>query len=196
MNILIDELPESVEIDGIEYKINSDFRISIMFELLMQDNTINDNEKIDVALNLYYPEIPHDPVQALEKILWFYRCGKEDSASYTQKENTGAFIQQQAIYSFEFDAEYIYAAFLDQYGIDLQDIEHLHWWKFKALFKGLREDNLIVKIMGYRAIKIDDSMNDSEKKFYRRMKKIYALPDNRTQEEKERDFTNAIASFF
>ena len=195
MNILIDEVPEYVEIDGVEYKINTDFRIGIMFELLIQDNTFTDMEKVEIALNLYYPEIPHDPIQALEKILWFYRCGKEYDTE-SPHEGTGGTTQQQAIYSFEHDAEYIYAAFLDQYGIDLQDIEHLHWWKFRALFKGLKEDNLIVKIMGYRAIKIDDSMTDSEKKFYRRMKKIYALPDNRTQEEKERDFTNAIASLF
>ena len=195
MNILIDEVPEYVEIDGVEYKINTDFRIGIMFELLIQDNTFADMEKVEIALNLYYPEIPHDPIQALEKILWFYRCGKEYDAESPQ-EGTEGTTQQQAIYSFEHDAEYIYAAFLDQYGIDLQDIEHLHWWKFRALFKGLKEDNLIVKIMGYRAIKIDDSMTDSEKKFYRRMKKIYALPDNRTQEEKERDFINAIASLF
>ena len=71
MNILIDVLPEYVEIDGIEYKINTDFRIGIMFELLIQDNTLTDMEKVEIALNLYYPEIPHDPIQALEKILWF-----------------------------------------------------------------------------------------------------------------------------
>lgn len=194
MNILIDLLPEHVEIDGIEYKINTDFRISIMFELLMQDNSITDMEKIDIALNLYYPEIPHDLIQALEKILWFYKCGDGNISTNPKNEQVEISTQQQAIYSFEYDAEYIYAAFLDQYGIDLQDIPHLHWWKFKALFKGLKEDNLIVKIMGYRAIQIDDSMTDAEKKFYRKMKRIYALPDNRSQEEKERDFTVAISS--
>lgn len=195
MNILIDELPESVEIDDIKYKINTDFRIGILFTLLIQDNTVTDIEKIEIALNLYYPEIPHDPLKAIEKILWFYRCGQE-SPSSNQQVQTETSAHQQEIYSFEHDAEYIYAAFLDQYGIDLQDIEHLHWWKFRALFKGLKEDNLIVKIMGYRAIQIDDSMTDAEKKFYRKMKRIYALPDNRTQEEKERDFINAIASLF
>ncbi|WP_242840658.1 Gp15 family bacteriophage protein [Clostridium hydrogeniformans] len=35
---------------------------------------------------------------------------------------------------------------LDQYGADLQNVEYLHWWKFKAL----KEDNEIFKIMGYR----------------------------------------------
>ena len=37
MNLLIDLVPNTVNIDGEEYKINSDFRYSILFELLMQD---------------------------------------------------------------------------------------------------------------------------------------------------------------
>ena len=194
MNILIDLLPEHVEIDGKKYPINTDFRISILFELLMQDRSILDKEKVYMALDLYYPKIPHDLVQAVDKMLWFYRCGKDDEDDSVRNGSPAGSGRASMIYSFEHDAEYIYSAFLDQYGIDLQDIEHLHWWKFRALFKGLKDDNLICKIMGYRAIEITDDMSESEKKYYRKMKQIYALPDNRTQEEKERDFTNAIAS--
>lgn len=194
MNILIDVVPETVEVGGIEYDINTDFRISIMFELMMQDSTLSDNEKLHLALNLYYPQIPPDPMAAVERILWFYSCGRTVGTTSTAQgvEHTGSGAER--IYSFEHDAEYIYAAFLDQYGIDLQDIEHLHWWKFRAMFKGLKEDNLISKIMGYRSIKINDNMTDAEKKHYREMKRIYALPDSRTEEEKQMDFDNAIAS--
>lgn len=190
MNILIDLVPDTVTIDDIEYDINTDFRISIMFELMMQDNSLTDYEKLEIALGLYYPKIPHDPIQAIDSILWFYSCGKIDDTQTTSNVGCGT----SKIYSFEHDAEYIYAAFLDQYGIDLQDIEYLHWWKFRAMFKGLKEDNLISKIMGYRAIKITDDMTEAEKKHYREMKRIYALPDNRTEEEKQIDFDNAIAS--
>ena len=48
--------------------------------------------------------------------------------------------------------------------------------------------------MRYRAIKITDDMSDTEKKYYREMKELYALPDNRTQEEKEDDFSDSIAN--
>ena len=54
MNLLIDLLPTTVDIEGIEYEINSDFRTSILFELLMQDVEIEDEEKIIQALQLYY----------------------------------------------------------------------------------------------------------------------------------------------
>ena len=33
-----------------------------------------------------------------------------------------------------------------------QDIKYLHWWKFKAMFKSLKEDTEIVKIMRYRSM--------------------------------------------
>ena len=52
MNLLVDLLPTTVDIEGIEYEINSDFRTSILFELLMQDVEIEDEEKIIQALQL------------------------------------------------------------------------------------------------------------------------------------------------
>ncbi|NBI08059.1 bacteriophage Gp15 family protein [Senegalia massiliensis] len=198
MNILIDLVPDTVEIDGIDYKINTCFRISMMFELLMQDNSIPEDEKLKMALNLYYEEVPDNLNKAVEKILWFYKCGKEDDISNSNNTENANNNSKKAdnIYSFGHDDEYIYSAFLDQYGIDLQDIEHLHWWKFKAMFKSLKDDNLISKIMGYRSITISSDMSDNDKKYYRKMKEIYALPDNRTQEEKENDFDNVLSSIF
>ena len=60
MNLLIDLVPKTITIDNKEYEINSDFRTSILFELLMQDKSIKDNDKIYLALELYYPNIPDD----------------------------------------------------------------------------------------------------------------------------------------
>lgn len=192
MNLLIDEVPVTIEIDSKEYEINTNFRESILFELLMQDHKVPDKEKMVNALGLYFPIIPDNIKQAVEVILWFYKCGRENQ----DKNSEDAKVSNKAemIYSFDHDDEYIYSAFLDQYNIDLQDIDSLHWWKFRALFKGLKEDNQISKIMRYRAIKITDDMSDTEKKYYREMKELYALPDNRTQEEKEDDFSDSIAN--
>ena len=46
MNILIDLLPSSVKIDGTEYEINSDFRTSVLFSLLMEDDNLSEEEKV------------------------------------------------------------------------------------------------------------------------------------------------------
>lgn len=56
-NLLIDELPQTVRICGTERKINSDFRTAILFEILMDDNSVEDNNKGIQALKLFFPEL-------------------------------------------------------------------------------------------------------------------------------------------
>ncbi|HDF4156571.1 TPA: bacteriophage Gp15 family protein [Clostridioides difficile] len=191
MNMLVDILPENVEIDGKEYKINTDFRISILFEMLIQDNSISDEEKGENALLLYYPVIPTNTTMAIEKIIWFYSCGKKEN-NVDDGYQGGAGSSKSQIYSYDYDDEYIYSAFLGQYGIDLQDIEKLHWWKFKALFKSLKEDTEIVKIMGYRAMDVSGDMSKAQKDFYRKMKKIHAIPLPQNEVEKINEIEKAL----
>ena len=60
MNILIDYLPTSFVINNKTYEFNCGFRESIIFTLMMQDDSLTDEEKILGALKLYYPIIPKD----------------------------------------------------------------------------------------------------------------------------------------
>lgn len=191
MNILVDELDSIVKEKIGNIKINTDFRISILFELLMQDNTVSKKEKILQSLQLYYPDLDKikDFDKAIQDMLWFYRCGKELADS---KENNNVERNKQ-IYSYEFDDDKIYSAFMEQYNIDLQDIDYLHWWKFKALFNALSEKTQFVKIMGYRAMNVNEIKDKKMKKQYRKLQKMYALPDMRTEEEKEYDFGEAFS---
>ena len=190
MNILVDLVPTTVNIDNKEYEINSDFRTSILFELLMQDGTIEEDDKILMALQLYYPDIPENIKKAIEQMLWFYRCGKDVSSSKGNGKSKGV----TQIYSFEYDDDYIYAAFLDQYNIDLQDIEYLHWWKFKAMFKALKDDNMIVKIMGYRSMDLSKVKDKEQKAYYKRMQKLYEIPISKDEQNKLDDITIALLS--
>lgn len=188
MNILVDLLPIAVEIDNKNYEINSDFRTSILFELLMQDSSIGEEDKIITALELYYPVIPENINEAIEQMLWFYRCGKE----ITSSKGNGKGKRVTQIYSFEHDDDYIYAAFMDQYNIDLQDIEYLHWWKFKAMFKSIKEDNEIVKIMGYRSMDLSKIKSKEEKAYYKKMQELYKLPMPKDEQEKLDDINNIL----
>ena len=192
MNILIDKLPCSVIVDNIDTEIVSDFRTSILFEQLMKDNSVNDDVKIELALNLYFPkQYIINTVDAVNKIIWFYSGGKEIKESSVKSNSSNI-----NIYDFEQDADYIYAAFMEQYKIDLADIDYLHWWKFKSLFYGLNKDIQLSKIMFYRSIELTDDMTKSERKFYRDMKRLYALEDMRSEEEKEQDFNDCLAGMF
>ena len=148
----------------------------------MQDVEIEDEEKTIQALQLYYKKCPKNIDEAINKMLWFYSCGKENTLKADSKTGSSS----EKIYDFDYDDEYIYSAFLDQYGIDLNEIEYLHWWKFKAMFKALKEDNEIVKIMGYRSIDLSKVEDKKQKEFYKKMKKIYEIPIAISKDEKEK----------
>lgn len=188
MNLIIDLVPTSVDINGKKYEINSDFRTSILFELLMQDKSIKVKDKFHIALELYYPIVPRDFTLAIEQMLWFYRCGKDIIKSGGNGKGKSA----TQIYSFEYDDDYIYAAFMDQYGIDLQDIDNLHWWKFKSMFKSLKEDNMIVKIMEYRSMDLSKINDKEQKAYYKKMKELYKIPMTQDEQEKLDEITNAL----
>lgn len=194
MNILIDKLPCSVIVDNIDTEIVSDFRTSILFEQLMKDNSVNDDAKIELALNLYFPkQYIINTVDAVNKIIWFYSGGKDIKENGGKSNSSNKHLN---IYDFEQDADYIYSAFMEQYRIDLADIDYLHWWKFKSLFYGLNKDIQLSKIMFYRSIELTDDMTKGERKFYRDMKRLYALEDMRSEEEKEQDFNDCLAGMF
>ncbi len=195
MNMLIDELDYILleRIGNIEFDTN--FRTSILFELLMQDPKVPKQTKVNQAIKLYYPNLSQiqDRQKAVEDIVWFYKCGKiEENKELANSEKKQPKKDKKQIYSYEFDDMYIYSAFLNQYQIDLQDIEYLHWWKFRALFEGLKKDNKIVEIMGYRAMNLSKIKDKKEQAEYRKLKKIYALPDMRSEQEKEKDFADAL----
>ena len=184
MNLLLDKLP--TEYEGL--KIDTNFRSFILYELLMQDRNVSEEDKIALTLNIFYKEIPKDIKKAIDGILWFYSRGDiEKKETKIGKENN-----KKRIYSYEHDANYIYSAFLSQYGIDLNEIEYLHWWKFKSLFEGLNEENQICKIMGYRAVDLSKIKDKETKNKYKKLKQTWSLPDERTEEEKENDFAEAF----
>ena len=190
MNLLIDPLPQKISIDEKEYLIRWDFRVGILYELMMMDEEVKGAEKPLLALRLFYPETPENWQKALAGIQWFYRGGEEKKGTRKKRNKS----RRERIYSFEEDASYIYSAFLEQYGIDLTEVYQLHWWKFRALFQGLREDSVFCKIMGYRAMDIPQTMSNEQKDFYRRMKELYRLSLGKNEEEKIHAIENALLS--
>lgn len=187
-NILIDPLPLSIPVSGRELPIETDFRTGILFEQLVESSEVPQDEKIAYAVNLYFPgRFPHlalEQMQAVEGMLWFYTCGDDQTAKPNDPSISDKRRVARRIYDYDVDAPLIYAAFLAQYRIDLQDIDYLHWWKFIAMFRGLAQDHKIVEIMGYRSMNIAKIKNKAEREHYAALQAKYALPDNRSAEEK------------
>ena len=80
------------------------------------------------------------------------------------------------------DGEYIYASFMYDYGIDLIDIEYMHWHKFKALFTSLSENSKMKTIMSIRGYEKTPKNYDFDKE-REKLKRIWSLDELLTEEE-------------
>lgn len=74
MNILVDQFPSKVKIDGKDYGLNTDFRIGLKIMFAMQDDGLTMQEKMIVMLQLLYKEIPNDLEKAVEYAIAFLNC--------------------------------------------------------------------------------------------------------------------------
>ncbi len=190
MNILIDDMgyPDQAIVNGERYEIRTNFRTSILFELMMQDDGLDARTKVWKGLNLYFPVIPDDLSAAVDAALWFYRCGREETMLQKRMaERKG----KKQIYSFEHDAGRIYAAFLLAYKIDLQDVEYMHWWRFRYLFESLPKDCEFVRAMEYRSVELD-KVPEGQKEWYGKMKRMYALPLSKEEDNRQTAIENAL----
>ena len=186
-NLLLDDLPTSVKIDGKNYAVDTDFRTFIIFEKILMNDKLNSKQQVREIIDLFfYDETPTNIASAVRQVYGLYLCGKKPPKEEERrvKKNGEVEIKPPAIFDYEIDAPYIYSAFMSQYQIDLNDIEYLHWWKFKALFSGLNSGQKIVEIMGYRATNTSKIKSKSERNRIEALKMLYALPNNISDEEK------------
>ncbi|WP_052039187.1 Gp15 family bacteriophage protein [Latilactobacillus sakei] len=89
----------------------------------------------------------------------------------------------EQLISFLFDAKYIYAAFMQAYGIDLIEQQgSLHWSKFSALLNALPDNTLMRQIIDIRKTDLSEIKDKDEKKRIKKLKQQFSL-GNKANEE-------------
>ena len=198
MNIILDTMPDFLEVGGEKIPINTDFRTWIRFDEALFWNDKPIEERIYSALDICYDgKIPADIAGAVHAAIGFYahKDTQIKSIGESTQNEQGNSVRGKQTYSFTYDASLIYAAFLAQYHIDLTKDE-MHWWLFRALFEGLTDENKICKVMEIRSVDLSKIKDKEQKAHYRRLKRIYRLPDPRSDEEQEADMINALSVMF
>ena len=182
MNILTDALPLSVEVGGVEYPVNVDFRAALRSIMAFEDADLTADEKQIVMLyNLYGEDVPTDINGAMEQAAWFLNCGDKP-----QEKDSGP-----RLFSFSKDARFIFAAFKQTHGIDL-DSASLHWWKFLALFMDLGSETAFCQLTALRKRIKSGKATKEEKSAARDMGDLFDLDEAQDMTLEERE---ALAHF-
>lgn len=170
MDLTTKSLPNTVRVGGRDFSIYTDFRKWMRFEI--EVSRLRPGGNIDV---LYLFKNEHPVACDIQELFVFSRPNSELPRS-TKSFNKIPF-------DYAIDSDYIYAAFMSQYGIDLMEIPELHWHKFLALFKGLKEDEMICKIMSYRCYE----KSDSKKDIYEDLQRAWEIEHITEEDKAERD---------
>lgn len=132
-------LPTALKAEGRIFHINADFRNILKIFRAYADPEIPDNHKASLALRWFFTnDMPTKDI-AMQLLADF--LGIEERHEETN-------IPQQMDY--EFDAGEIYASFLQEYAIDLLEIEFLHWYKFRILLASLGADTALGRKISLR----------------------------------------------
>ena len=177
MDLTSRALPDTVTVGGRAFHVHTDYRVWMRFEIERM------KMREGKGLNVGYLFVDEKPKRCdIRDLLKF--AHPVDVLPRSIGHSSGAIALD-----YEIDSDLIYSAILGQYGIDLIDVEHLHWHKFLALIKGLNNSTKLREIMGYRCYVKQRSKTDP----YEELK--YAWSIERTTEE-EQEETEKFNSYF
>lgn len=176
------EYPEYAEIDGEMYKINTGYEYALQCFKIIDDKSISDMERAIAIVSVLFGReengdvvgIPENLDKALEKASIYLSCAKDDKNSKVTKKDM----------DFERDKEFIYASFVSDYNIDLEN-KDMHFWKYCSLIGGLTENSILNRIRDLRNLNLSDYKDPKTRSRLQEAQERVALPDDDTEYDKE-----------
>lgn len=182
--------PEYAEVNGIKYKINTDFRVAIKCNDVSLKQDIDDLEKCLAIIYLLFGNKGLDDcknnneliIALCEKAKTYLQCGKDiDNLDPNEKPDM----------DFVEDYAYIKTSFLSDYGVKL-DEEHYHWWEFMDLMNGLSNSELgnccvLNRIRNLRTYDTRNIKDSKERRKIEEAKKQVALKRYKKEKTKATD---------
>lgn len=191
----MNKYPEYAEVNGKKYKINTDFRIAIRCNEIIEDESIQEIEKnLAIICILFGDEALDDENNyrgLLDVAIKFLYCNKKNEVDSNYQKDFD-FIQ---------DYEYIEASYMSDYRIDLSNT-NMHWWKFMNLFNGLSNSEMgnccvINRIRNLRNINLSEIKDLKERERIRKAKESVALKNIRKKKvEQTENQKNSAKEFY
>jgi hypothetical protein len=202
------DFDDTFEFNGRSYSVLLSFDNVLLLLELLEDQAFSQFDKIEIALELLL--IEYDQIKSISletKLDLFKFIMKEfldidlsQPAEETPAAENGEAAEepQTKHYCFKQDAGIIYASFFRAYQIDLFEVRgKLHWKKFLQLLLHLDDKSKFKEIVNIRTMKLPkpDKYNAEYRKEIQRMKRIYALKDDRPEAMQIDDLNKQLDSF-
>lgn len=180
------ELPVSVEIDGAQHAIRTDFRVILEIIQMLSDTDLSDADKAEGILQIFYlhPEEIRDEKAAVIQCFRFIDGGHSDRP---QKKSP-------RLVDWEQDYEYIIAPVNRVLGYEARGIVYnretneggVHWWTFLSAYMEIGGDCTFAQIVAIRDKRArGKNLEKWEREWFRRNVDIVELHTKYTESEND-----------
>lgn len=183
-----------IEINGKVYPVDMSYDNIIRLFDLLENKTIKELDKVFIGMKMLLDcnVLKEDETCDLELFVTAFVTIKTEFI--IDKGNGEPLVDLQGnpmpqpkskeLYSLNYDADYIYASFVQAYGIDLTEVQgELDWRKFNALLQGLPSNTRFKEVVDIRQRPFATGKgSQKENKNLRDLKNMYALPGHNVEE--------------
>lgn len=170
---MVYSLPTTINIDGTEYAIRSDYRVILDIITMLNDESLTAAERAEDAIIMLYEDIPQNAEEALKQCFRFIDMGRASSKKAPR------------LMDWEKDFPYIVAPVNRVLGYECRSVEYLHWWTFISAYMEMNEC-VMSQIVNIRSkIAKGKKLEKYEREWLRQNRDIVNLPQKYTAEDEE-----------
>lgn len=178
---MIYDLPTSVEIQGVEYAIRSDYRAILDICIALNDPEMDDRERAIVSLSIFYPDFETMPQEhiddAIAECFRFINGGETDDKPAKK---------QPRLVDWEQDFPLIVSPVNRVMGREIRAMEYLHWYSFLAAYQEIGGDCTFSQVVTIRDKQSRNKpLDKGEKEWYRRNQKLVDIKRKYTEADEK-----------
>ena len=167
------ELTEQITIDGKAYRIRSDFRVVLEIFVMLQDPELDDGDRTEGLMQMFYVDRPEDVKAAIEAFASFV-----DPRPRSDRKRPG-------LVDWEADFELIAAAVNHVLGTECRALSYLHWRTFLGAYMEISPESLFSRVISVREkVRTGKKLEKWEREWYRKNRDLVDLPMKYSESEK------------
>lgn len=172
------ELPTTVEVNGTEYEIRSDYRDILTILEAMSDDELTDQDKAEVLLVIFYPDfnnmLSSNYEEAVRQCISFINGGVEEDRKKLPK-----------LMDWQQDFSLIIAPVNRVLGKEARAEKYMHWYTWLAAYQEIG-DCTFAQVVAIRNKKLKGKKLDkSEQEFYKRNRSLVDFKKTYTEQDDE-----------
>ena len=154
---MIFELPDAVTVDGVSYKIRTDFRVILEIFIMLDDPDLTDADKSEALIRMFYVERPENAEAAVEAFADF------------ANPRRGSSKHDARLICWEQDFPLMVALVNHILGCECRALPELHWHSFLAAYLEIPPESVFARVLRIREkLRTGKKLEKYERSWYRR----------------------------